>query len=160
MSKVLSEQDKIKKLQTNVKSAQSTFALAGILALVYIARYFITGNFEFYFSLYITEFLLKAADINTVSPVTISAAPAYTALAVFVMLYILCAILSLKSSVGLWLCLLIYALDFIALIAGTAAAPFSAVTETAFIDIIIHVFVILFLVVGAYSNNKLKKIKS
>ena len=37
MSK-LTTQDKIKKMQTNIKSAQSTFALFGILGLIYVVR--------------------------------------------------------------------------------------------------------------------------
>ena len=81
MSK-LTTQDKIKKMQTNIKSAQSIFVLSGILALIYVVRYFVTGNFNFYFSSYITEFALKAADENIASAVTLSNGASYALLAV------------------------------------------------------------------------------
>ncbi len=155
MSKTLSKQDKIKKMQTNIKSAQSTFALAGILALIYVVRYFVTGNFNFYFSSYITEFALKAADENIVSAVSLSSAASYAILAVYALLFLVCCILSIKSNIGLIACLIFYLIDFIALIAGTALSVFGPLTEETFIDIIVHVFVVLFLSVGVYSAKKL-----
>ncbi len=154
MNKNLSKQDKIKKLQTNIKSAQSTFALSGILALIYVVRYFVTGNFNFYFSSYITEFALKASQSNML-PTTAS----YAVLAVYAAVFIVCCVFSLKAKHGLLTCLIFYALDFIALVAGTVISPFGPVGEEVFIDIIVHVFVILFLVVGVYSAKKLPEIE-
>lgn len=154
MNKNISKPDKIKKLQTNIKSAQSTFALAGILALIYVVRYFVTGNFNFYFSSYITEFALKAAQ-NNMLPTTAS----YAVLTVYAAFFVVCCIFSLKTKHGLLICLIFYALDFIALIAGTVVSPFGPVGEEVFIDIIVHVFVILFLVMGVYSAKKLPEIE-
>lgn len=159
MSKTLSKQDKIKKLQTNIKSAQSTFALAGVLALIYVARYFVTGNFNFYFSSYITEFALKAADENIASAVSLSGAASYAILAVYAVGFLVCCILSIKTKIGLIACLVFYLIDFLALICGTAFSVFGPLAEEAFIDIIVHVFVILFLSVGVYSVNKLPEIE-
>lgn len=159
MKNHLDEQGKIKKLETNIKSAQSTYALAGVLALIYIARYFITGNFEFYFSSYITEFLLKASDQNVLAEPLFSFGAACGGIAVFVILYIAFGIVMLKNTIGMWLCFALYALDFAFLIIGSLTAPFGPVTEEIFIDIIVHLFVILFLTVGAFSSGKLKKIK-
>lgn len=159
MSKVLSEQDKLKKLQTNVKSAQSTFALSGVLALIYVVRYFFTGNFNFYFSSYITEFALKAADENVVSSLTLSSGASYAILAVYAVLFVGCCAFALKPEKGLWACLILYTLDFIALIAGTAFSVFGAFREEVVIDIIVHIFVILFLSVGVYSAKKLSEIE-
>ena len=51
MNKNFTKEDLIKKHETNVKSAASAFALSGILGLIYIVRFFITKNFDFYFSL-------------------------------------------------------------------------------------------------------------
>ena len=96
MSK-LTTQDKIKKMQTNIKSAQSIFVLSGILALIYVVRYFVTGNFNFYFSSYITEFALKAADSDVFSTVILSSGSSYAILAVYAVLFILCCVLSLKT---------------------------------------------------------------
>ncbi|MBQ4267764.1 MAG: hypothetical protein IJB93_06185 [Clostridia bacterium] len=159
MSKTLSKQDKIKKLQTNIKSAQSTFALAGILALIYVVRYFVTGNFNFYFSSYITEFALKAADSNIPSAVSLSSSGAYCILAVYAIIFIVCCVFSLKAKHGLLACLIFYIVDFAALIYGAVMAPFGVVGEEIFIDIIVHIFVILFLSVGVYSVKKLPEVE-
>ena len=133
MSK-LTTQDKIKKMQTNIKSAQSIFALSGILAIIYIVRYFTTGNFNFYFSSYITEFALKAADENVFTTVSLSATAAYCILAVYSVIFLLCCGLCLKTKFGLWACLVLHLIDFAALIAGTALSVFGPFREEILID--------------------------
>ena len=157
MSK-LTTQDKIKKMQTNIKSAQSIFVLSGIHALIYVVRYFVTGNFNFYFSSYITEFALKAADENIASAVTLSNGASYALLAVYAVLFLLCCVLCLKSKIGLWACLTLHLTDYAALLAGTALSVFGSFREEIFIDIIVHFFVLLFIVVGIYSTYKLPKL--
>ena len=157
MSK-LTTQDKIKKMQTNIKSAQSIFVLSGILALIYVVRYFVTGNFNFYFSSYITEFALKAADENIASAVTLSNGASYALLAVYAVLFLLCCVLCLKSKLGLWACLTLHLTDYAALLVGTALSVFGSFREEIFIDIIVHFFVLLFIVVGIYSTYKLPKL--
>ena len=157
MSK-LTTQDKIKKMQTNIKSAQSIFVLSGILALVCVVRYFVTGNFNFYFSSYITEFALKAADENIASAVTLSNGASYALLAVYAVLFIMCCVLCLKSKICLWACLTLHLTDYAALLAGTALSVFGSFREEIFIDIIVHFFVLLFIVVGIYSTYKLPKL--
>ena len=159
MSK-LTTQDKIKKMQTNIKSAQSTFALFGILGLIYVVRYFVTGNFNFYFSSYITEFALKAADENIASAVTLSSGASYALLAVYAVLFLLCCVLCLKSKLGLWACLTLHLTDYAALLVGTALSVFGSFREEILIDIIVHFFVLLFIVVGIYSTYKLPKLES
>ena len=159
MSK-LTTQDKIKKMQTNIKSAQSIFVLSGILALVYVVRYFVTGNFNFYFSSYITEFALKAADENIASAVTLSNGASYALLAVYAVLFLLCCVLCLKSKIGLWACLVLHLIDFGALIAGTALSVFGPFREEILIDVIVHFFVLLFIVVGIYATYKLPKLEA
>ena len=160
MGKTLSKQDKIKKMQTNIKSAQSIFALSGILALVYVVRYFVTGNFNFYFSSYITEFALKAADENVISTVTLSSTASYAILAVYAILFLVCCVLCLKTKFGLWACLVLHLLDYAALVLGTALSVLGAFREEILIDIIVHFFVLLFIAVGIYSTNKLPQIEN
>lgn len=159
MSKISTRQDKIKKLQTNIKSAQSIFALSGILTLIYMVRYFITGNFNFYFSAYITEFALKAADENFASTITLSPGISYAIIGIFVLLFIGCCVIATKPQKGLWFCLIFYVLDFATLITGTALSVFGPFREEVIIDIIIHVFVILFLIVGVRSAKKLPEVE-
>ena len=55
-----------KKLETNIKSASSIFALAGILGIIFIVRYFIKGVFDFYFGLSFTEIMLILSNENAV----------------------------------------------------------------------------------------------
>ena len=152
-------QDKIKKMQTNIKSAQSIFVLSGILAIVYVVRYFVTGNFNFYFSSYITEFALKAADENIASAVTLSNGASYALLAVYAVLFLSCCVLCLKSKIGLWACLTLHLTDYAALLVGTAFSLFGSFREEIFIDIIVHFFVLLFIVVGIYATYKLPKLE-
>ena len=159
MSKNLTKQDKIKKLQTNIKSAQSIFALSGILAVVYIVRYFTTGNFNFYFSSYITEFALKSANESIATAITLSSTMAYAVLAVYAVLFLLCCALCLKSKIGLWACLLLHVVDYASLIAGTALSVLGPFREEIIIDIVVHFFILLFIVVGIYSQNKLPKVE-
>lgn len=159
MSKISTKQDRIKKLQTNIKSAQSIFALSGILTLIYMVRYFITGNFNFYFSAYITEFALKVADESFTSTITLSSGISYAIIGIFVLLFIGCCVIATKPQKGLWVCLIFYALDFAALITGTALSVFGPFREEVIIDIIIHVFVILFLIVGVRSAKKLPELE-
>ena len=160
MAKKLSKQDKIKKLQTNVKSAQSIFVLSGILALVYVVRYFVTGNFNFYFSSYITEFALKAADENIASTVTLTSTASYIILAVYALIFVVCCALCLKPKIGLWACLVLHLADYATLIVGTAFSIFGPFREEIIIDIIVHFFIFLFIVVGIYSAYKLPKVEN
>lgn len=159
MSKNLTKQDKIKKLQTNIKSAQSIFALSGILALVYVVRYFVTGNFNFYFSSYITEFALKAADESVASTVTLTSTAAYVILAVYALLFVVCCALSLKPKIGFIACLIFHLADYTALITGTSLSVFGPFREEIIIDLIVHFFILLFIVVGIYSAYKLPKVE-
>ena len=159
MSK-LTTQDKIKKMQTNIKSAQSTFALFGILGLIYVVRYFVTGNFNFYFSSYITEFALKAADPEVFSTVTLTCGASYAVLAVYAVIFLLCCGLCLKTKFGMWACLVLHLIDFGALIAGTALSVFGPFREEILIDVIVHFFVLLFIVVGIYATYKLPNLEA
>ena len=50
-----------KKLQTNIKSAQGTFAMAQVMAVIYVVKALISKNFNFWFCNYITELIFKSA---------------------------------------------------------------------------------------------------
>ncbi len=157
MNKNFTKEDIIKKHETNVKSAFTAISLAGILGIIYVVRYFITGNFDFYFSLSLPEIMLKLGHGGTVSPPV-----SYGVTAVFFLLYFLVAVLCLKNTNFLKVGLALYIFDFICLLFFIfilfSQFPDSFSTDI-FIEVIIHLFVILFLSVGVYSDNKLKKIK-
>ena len=93
MNKNFTKDDIIKKHETNVKSAFTAVALAGVLGLIYVLRYFITGNFNFHFSLSFPEMMVKLGHGETVT-----ATVAYTATAVFFAFYILSAVLIMKDA--------------------------------------------------------------
>ncbi len=146
--------DMLKKHETNVKSAVGGFGLAGILGLIYILRYFIKHNFDFYFSISFTEIMLRLTDNGTLSPVT-----GYSLIGAFVIVFIAVFLLALKDSKKLKPCLIMYIFDCICLVASIFIVFGGSVTPKFFIDVIIHIFIILFLSVGVKSVKELEKIK-
>ncbi|MBQ7294799.1 MAG: hypothetical protein IJW86_01250 [Clostridia bacterium] len=150
MNKKFTKEDIIKKHQTNVKSAQGVFALAGMLGIIYIVRYFITGNFDFYFSLSFTQvWLTKIAEG------TASADLGYSLSAIFIVAYFALCAVSAKKAKYLSNALSLYILDFAALIYSLITTPsFSA---DSLIDVILHVFVTVFLIAGIKSEKALRE---
>ncbi len=157
MKKNFTKEDIIKKHETNVKSAFTGFSLAGVLGIIYVVRYFITGNFDFHFSLSLPEMMLKLGYGGNVS-----AGAAYGVTGVFFLIYLTVTVLCLKSEKFLKAALVLYAFDFLCLIFFIfllfTQFPESFSTDI-FIEVIIHLFTILFLSVGVYSLGKLKKIR-
>ncbi len=154
MNKNFTKEDIIKKLETNVKSAFTGLSLAGVLGLIYVIRYFITDNFDFHFSLSVPEMMLKLGAQNTVSTVT-----AYAVTGVFFAVYILITVLCLKNEKFLKAGLALYALDFVCLLFFMFVLSPKPVPNELYIEVILHIFNILFLSVGVYSQKKLKKLK-
>ena len=155
MNKKFTKEDIIKKHETNVKSSNTAFSLAGILGIIYIVRYFITGNFEFHFSLSLPEMMLKLGHGETVSP-----SVAYAVTAVFFAFYILVTVLMIKNPKFIKLGLTFYSFDFLCLLffMFVVLRQFpDSFSNDLYIEVIIHVFVILFLSMGVYSHEKLKK---
>lgn len=157
MNKNFTEKDIILKHETNVKSAFTAISLSGVLGIIYVIRYFITGNFDFHFSLSLPEMMLKLGHTGTVStPV------AYGVTAAFFVLYVLVTVLCLKNAGFLCAALALYAFDFVCLLSFMFILSqqfpdlFSA---DLYIEVIIHCFVILFLSVGVYSHRRLEKQK-
>lgn len=156
MNKNFTKEDIIKKHETNVKSANTAFFLVGVLGIIYVVRYFLTDNFDFHFSLSLPEMMLKLGHGGTVSsPV------AYGITAIFFALYLLITVLTVKNPKFLKLALTLYSFDFLCLLFFMFVVlrqfpdSFSA---DLYIEVIIHIFVILFLSVGIYSHGKLIKI--
>lgn len=151
MSKNFTKEDIIKKHQTNVKSAWTAFTLAGILGIVYIVRYFITGNFNFYFSLSFTDGVLKFIE-NDILPSTAG----YTMICAFVFIYILADILIAVKPKHLVFALVVYAFDFAFLI-YQILSNLNSFSPDGLIDVIIHCFIIIFITVGIFSERYLRK---
>lgn len=150
MKKSFSKEEILMKHETNIKSATSAFGLAGLLGIIYIVRFFIKKNFEFYFSLTFTEFILRLSQEGKI-PTVLS----ISLLVLYIALYLTALILAAKKSEKLRLCLGVYLADtlfFVPLfmLHGNIQPEF-------FIDIIVHVFVIVFLAAGIKSNYAMKK---
>ncbi len=156
MNKNFTKEDIIKKHETNVKSAFTGLSLAGVLGIIYVVRYFITGNFDFHFSLSLPEMMLKLCHVGTVST-----AVAYGVTATFFLLYLAVTALCLKDAKFLKAGLALYSFDFLCLVFFILLLlnqlPDSFSTDI-FIEVILHFFNILFLSVGVYSHRKLKKL--
>lgn len=151
MAKKFTEEELMKKHGTNIKSAVSGFGLAGVLGLIYIIRYFISGNFNFYFSLTFTELMLRLYDKGSLPLVA-----AIALIVVFVALYIAVVLLCSKKPEKLRLALGLYLADSLCLI-GTFLLHGQNIQSDFFIDVIVHLFVILFLVVGMKSAKVWKQ---
>ena len=148
MNRNFTPEDIKKKHETNVKSATSGFLLAGVLGLIYIIRFFITKNFDFYFSLTFTELLLRLSDYGE-TPDAFS----YVIIADYVAIYFIVAILAARNSKRLPLALGLYLLDFFCFI--PLFIFHGTVQPEHFIDVIVHVFVVIFLAVGIKSSRKI-----
>ncbi len=151
MNKNFTQEDIIKKHETNIKSASTAILLSGILGLIYVVRYIISGNFNFYFSLSFTDLLLRLSENkgSIILPAVISIAYilAYTSLAVF----------SNKHTKLLYAGLGIYLFDFACLIYSFICVFPKPVDSAHFIDVIVHLFVITFIAVGIVSQKKIKE---
>lgn len=151
MNKNFTKEDIIKKHQTNVKSAGSAYCLAGILGVVYIVRYFITGNFNFYFSLSFTDGVLKSIEGGS-----LSLAAGYTMIGLFVALYVAGVILVAVNPKHLVYTLIVYLSDFACLL-GQIFLNLDTFKPDRLIDVIIHCFIIIFIAVGIHSEKYLRK---
>ncbi|MBR6567647.1 MAG: hypothetical protein IKK60_03245 [Clostridia bacterium] len=155
MNKNFTKEDIIKKHETNVKSANTAFTLVGVLGIIYVIRYFITGNFDFHFSLSVPEMMLKLGHGGTVNPYV-----AYGVTAVFFLVYILVTVLTVRNPKFIKLGLAFYTLDFLCLLffMFVVLRQFpDSFSDDLYIEVIIHIFVILFLSMGVYSHGRLKK---
>lgn len=154
MKKTFTKDDIIKKHNTNVVSAGAMFIMTGILGVVYIVRFIITGNFNFYFSLSFTDMVLKIGQEkgSFLVPAILTA--------VFLVIYLVSTVLCAKNSRFLILLTGIYLFDFASLITCMAFLWEHPLNPDCYIDLIIHLIVTVFLVVGVRSEKKLRYLKA
>ncbi len=148
MKRNFTKEEMLKKHETNIKSATSGFVLSGVLGLIYIVRYIIKDNFDFYFSLSFTELMLRLSDAGS-----LSATVAYVLIAAFIAVFLALAILTAKNAKHLRYALFFYVFDFLCLI-PLAVFHGENITSAFFIDVIVHIFVVLFISVGIISEKK------
>lgn len=151
MNKDFTKEDILKKHETNIKSASTAILLSGILGLIYVVRYILSGNFNFYFSLSFTDMLLRLGEDkgSILVPAIISV--------VYILIYTSFSVLMAKSKKAIYAGLGIYLFDFACLIYSFVYIFPKPLDSAHFIDVIVHLFVITFLVVGIISQKKIKE---
>ena len=154
MKKDFTKEDIIKKHDTNIKSALTAYFLAGALGVIYIVRYLIKQEFDFYFSLSFTDVMLKLQSAGEISK-----AVSIAAIGIFAVVYAAALILLAKNSAHLITATAVYTFDFAALLFGTFVLFPKPETNDWLIDVLLHLFVMIFLVAGIYSHFKMKKMK-
>lgn len=144
-----------KRLQTDIKSAQGAMAMAMVLTLIYIVRAVFTGNLNFYFSFYTVEFFLKISDFFPGFSGGFPKIASVAVISVFLIFSVIFTVLSQKKPVFLCGCLALYGFDSIFMLIGKLSGFFAPLAQTDFIDIIVHVFILAFLVLGVIGCKKL-----
>ncbi|MCI7333598.1 MAG: hypothetical protein MSH34_01590 [Oscillospiraceae bacterium] len=148
-----------KRYKTDIKSAQGVIAMVTVITLIYIVRWLYTREFDFYFCTAFTEFLLKAAEFSPEYRGAVPNAAAIAGIVCYLAVYAASVILAQKKPQMLWFPLSLYVFDTVFLLVIDLTGYFGKFTSEYFIDIIFHVFILLFLIVGMVANKKLKELK-
>lgn len=148
---------KLKKLQTDVKSAQGMIAMSVILNLIFAFRTLVSKKLDFYFSYYVTAFLIKGSELYPQFSGNFSkTAVIISVVAIAVVSFILAALIQKKTNLFSAF-LAVYLADSAFMVYSLVANPLGDFSENSFIDVIFHAFVIIFTVVGIIADKKLKK---
>ena len=154
MKKNFTKEDIIKKHETNIKSAFTAYFLAGVLGIIYIVRYLLKGEFDFHFSLSFTDIMLKLQSGGE-----ITTAVCIAAIAAFMLIYLIPIALLFKNSKYLPIAAGVYLFDFISLIFSVFVLFPKPQNNDWIIEIVLHLFVLIFLGAGIVSDKKIKKLK-
>ena len=149
MKKQFTAEEMLLKHETNIKSAMTGYFLSGVLGIIYIVRFIITKNFDFYFSLTFNEFLLRWADGKNPDASLYALIP----IGVYMVAYVLVALVAAKKN-RLSLALGLYIFDCLWFVPLFILR--GAILPEMFIDVIVHSFVVIFLVVGVRSEKALR----
>jgi len=152
MKKNFTAEEIIKSYETNIKAATSLYTLAGALCGIYILRYFITKNFNFYFKLAFPDMFLKLGDAGEI-PFILGVVLALVSL----LIYILPGAFLMKKHSLFPVAVLIYVADTLCLLFCDFVLWGKPESSDFVIDIICHIWVLLFVFVGLRSAKKLKK---
>ena len=161
----------IKKHQTNIKSGVGAFGMSLIMTLVYLVKALLGHNFNFYFSNYIPEVLLKSASFTRGYNGVFSAVFTENwqgklplvwfcvGFAVYAAVCIALVVLAGKHPPLIWAAFALHLCDTVLLVLGRWQGIPNGFEETVLIDGIFHLLVLLFLLVGGISGVVLPKDK-
>lgn len=151
MKKIFTKEEMLKKHKTNIKSATSSFALSGLLGIIYILRFLIKKNLDFYFSLSFSELMLRLYDGGKLpSEVT------FILVALYITVFLAIAVSTAKKAKNLRFALIFYCFDSFCLI-PLALSLGESFSPDFFIDVILHLFVVIFVSVGIKSEKSITK---
>lgn len=149
-----------KKLISNIKSGYGSFVVFPVLTLMYVVRAFIAGDLNYHFASFLSEFLLKSSGYFDGYKDNINLGLALVIIVIYNALFALCYVKSVKNFkwtyFGLGLCVFDFALQIICL----ATSYFEPFKVDFLVDVIVHIFIILFLSIGINSYKKLEILKS
>ncbi len=151
--------DALKKLQTNIKSAQGIVILTVILNLIYIAKSFISNSLHFWFSTYLTEFMMKSSSFVPDYQGSFPKAGAIALIVLEVLALLVPTLLSNKNGKLLFVSFGVYVFDSIFMIVGSILNPFGDFAEDSIIGFVLHLFVLVFLIAGIVSYKKIKTLE-
>ena len=152
MKKKFTAEEIIKSHETNIKAATSLYTLAGALFAIYALRYFITGNFNFYFKLAFADLFLRLGDSGEI-PLAVGIVLAVISL----IAYNLPGAFLMKKHSLFKAATAIYIADTICLLLCDFVIWGKPENSDFMIDIITHLWVLLFLIVALRSARKLKE---
>lgn len=163
----------VKRLQADIKGGQGSFFLAVVVSLIYILKVLLSGNFNFFFSLFVPEVLLKSAAFTSDYPPTFGAqysavfsdgvrgtvpnAVVWIALAVIYGACLVLAILARKKHMLVIGELVIYSVDTLLVWLCHLLSVPEVFSLNALIDPIFHLFVLILLIRSTVATVKLKK---
>ncbi|MGN0468512.1 MAG: hypothetical protein ACI4GY_07305 [Acutalibacteraceae bacterium] len=156
----MNSSDAEKRYLTYIKSAQGTIGMMLVLNLIYILKALISKNLNFWFSLYLTEFMIKSSSFVDGYNGNVPKAVSVVVIVLSIALLAVLTGLSQKNPKLLYACLVFYGLDTVFLLVGDFMNIFGDFCENSLIDIIIHAFVVAFIINGIYGVKKLEKLKS
>ncbi len=142
-----------KRYRTDIKSAQGVGAMSLILTLINVIFLLISKSY-FYFDTAVTHSLLKL--VAQKQDFEESIALPCIGIALYLALYIVGILLSQKNPKNLWILLVLYSIDTAVLLITEIFGVFEPFEKEDIIDMVFHVFLMLFLIVGVRAVKKLK----
>lgn len=158
MTDSLNEKEELtKKYNTYVKSGIGAMVIALVTTLIYILRVLLSPGKEMWFSTYITQFMLKSSGILPQYTEVVAKPVAIVVIAVCFFALLIPTILSQKKSACLYPVFALYLADTIMNIICLSLNVFGDYSQSSLIDVIFHLFILVFILVAIYGSYQLKK---
>lgn len=157
--KVDKNEELIRRYSTYVKSGAGAVVISLVTTIIYLVRMFVTGNVEFWLSTYITQFMVKSSSFVPEYSGSVPKPASIAVIAVCFIAMLIPTVLSQKNSKWLKISLVMFLIDTLMNIVCVSLNVFHDFTQNSFIDIIFHLFILTFLIMGVYGSKKLDEIE-